>query len=71
MVTEKLDLDTKAIAIVLVFPQADLDVPVYMELPAGMYLEGEGSTSTHYVLKLDKSSCGLKQSSLSWHDKLK
>ena len=35
------ELDTKAIDFVLAFPQADLDVPVYMELPAGMDLSGE------------------------------
>ena len=29
-------LDSKSIDFVLAFPQVDLDVPVYMELPAGV-----------------------------------
>jgi hypothetical protein len=29
-------LKSKSIDFVLAFPQADLDVPVYMELPAGV-----------------------------------
>jgi hypothetical protein len=29
-------LQSKSIYLVLAFPQADLDVPVYMELPAGV-----------------------------------
>ena len=32
------DLDTKVIYFVLAFPQAKLDVDVYMEIPAGMVL---------------------------------
>ena len=40
VVAEILKLNTQEIDFVLAFPQADLDVPVYMELPAGMVLEG-------------------------------
>ena len=40
-----LNLDTKAIVFVLVLPQDYLDVPFYMELPAGMYLAGHGKDS--------------------------
>ena len=39
IVAEILKLDTRAIDCVLIFFQAELDGPVYMELPAGMELE--------------------------------
>ena len=71
IVAQLLDLDTQAIDFVLAFPQADLEVPVYMELPAGMDLEGKGDESSRYLLKLKKSLYGLKQGSLNWHNKLK
>ena len=41
-----LDLDTQAIDFVLAFPQVELKVPVYMELPAGMDLAGHGKDSS-------------------------
>ena len=61
VVAHILDLNTQAIDFVLAFPQADLEVPVYMELPAGMDLEGGGGSSSSYVLKLSKCLNGLKQ----------
>ena len=67
IVAEILNLDTKAIDFVLAFPQADLEVPVYMELPAGMEVE-DGSKS---ILVLRKSLYGLKSASFNWHQKLK
>ena len=69
--TERLQLSTQAIDFVLTFPQTDLDVPVYMELPAGTVLEGKNNSSSAYVLKLNKSLYGLKQGSFNWHKKLK
>jgi len=66
-----LDLNTQAIDFVLAFPQADLDVPVYMELPAGMELTGYGNRSNNYVLRLKRNLYGLKNASLNWHAKLK
>ena len=65
VVAQILDLNAQAIDFVLAFPQADLEVPVYMELPAGMDLEGRGVSSSSYVLKLSKSLYGLKQGSLN------
>ena len=44
---------------------------VYVELPAGMVLEGKNNSSSAYVLKLNKSLYGLKQGRLNWHKKLK
>ena len=40
-----LELNTQAIDFVLAFPQAELEVPVYMELPAGLKLAGHGKAS--------------------------
>ena len=48
------DLPVRSVDFVLAFPQADLDVPVFMELPAG--LELEDSRPGEYVIKLRKSS---------------
>ena len=66
-----LELDTQAIDFVLAFPQAKLEVPVYMELPAGMDLAGHGKDSSKYLMKLKRSLYGLKQVSMNWHYKLK
>ena len=41
-----IELDTQAIDSVLAFPQAELEVPVYMELPAGMDIAGHGKDSS-------------------------
>ena len=70
-VAEILKLDTRAIDFVLAFPQADLDVPVYMELPAGMEIIGHSNDSSRYLLRLKASLYGLKQASNNWHQKLK
>ena len=45
-------LHSQAIDFVLVFPQSDLDVPIYMEVPAGMTIEGV-ENKRMYVLKLN------------------
>jgi hypothetical protein len=55
-------LQSKSIDFVLDFPQADLDVPVYMELPAGVNpVDVSDENRRRYVLKLNKSLYGLKQ----------
>ena len=66
-----LKLNTQTIDFTLAFPQADLEIPVYMELPAGMDLAKRSGSSNQYVLKLKKSLYGLKQASLNWHNMLK
>ena len=71
IVAKILKIDTKAIDFVLVFFQADLDVPVYMELTAGMDLACHGKYSSKYLLKLKKSFYGLKNAFLNWHKNLK
>jgi hypothetical protein len=54
---------------VLAFPQADLEISVYMELLIG-FDAPEGESCISYVLKLDKSLYGLKQAEYSWFSKL-
>jgi hypothetical protein len=55
-------LKSKSIDFVLAFPQADLDVPVYMELPAGINPTNvSDGDRCRYILKLDKSLYSLKQ----------
>ena len=52
------NLHTKSIDFVLAYPQANLDVDIYIELPQGFNVEPE---CRRYVLKLQKNLYGLKQ----------
>ena len=64
-------LKSKSIDFVLAFPQADLDVPVYMELPAGVNpIDVSDGDRRRYVLKLNKSLYGLRQVGFNWFEKL-
>eukprot|EP00957_Ditylum_brightwellii_P207348 15352558-Ditylum_brightwellii.AAC.2 len=56
-------LSTQCIDFVLAFPQASLDVDVFMELPIGMTVQS--GNPRDYVLRLNKLIYGLKQSSLN------
>ena len=58
------ELDTRAVDFVLAFPQTDLDVDVFMELPFGF--EAVNGENRGYVLKLNKSLYGLKQAAHNW-----
>jgi hypothetical protein len=61
----------KSIDFVLSFPQADLDVPVYMELLAGINaVDVLDIDHRRYVLKLNKSLYGFKQAGFNWFRKL-
>jgi len=65
-------LESKSIDFVLAFPQADLDIDIWMDLPIGF--EPIGVPPEHankYVLKLNKNLYGLKQASFNWYEKLK
>ena len=65
-------LESKSIDFVLAFPQADLDVDIWTELPIGFVIDEESyGESRSYVLKLNKNLYGLKQASLNWYDKLR
>ena len=62
-----LNLHTRSIDFVLAFPQAKLDVDVYMEIPFGFTYD----ESRRYVLKLEKNLYGLKQAAYNWYEMLK
>jgi hypothetical protein len=65
-------LQSKSIDFILAFPQADLDVPVYMELPTGVNpVDVTDENRRRYVLKLNKSLYGLKQAGYNWFEKLR
>jgi len=64
-------LDSKSIDFVLAFPQADLDVDIWMELPLGFEPLDDPGNDRKYVLKLNKNLYGLKQASYNWYEKLK
>ena len=58
-------LHTKSIDFVLAYPQANLDVDIYMELLQGLNV---GPESGRYVLKLQKNFYGLKQAGHNWFE---
>jgi hypothetical protein len=62
-------LSSNSIDFVLAFPQADLEVPVFMELPLG-FDAPDSQNRKHYVLQLNKSLYGLKQAGYNWFAKL-
>jgi hypothetical protein len=62
-------LSSKSIDFVLAFPQADLEVPVYMELPL-RFDASDNESQKFYVLHLNKSLYGLKQAGYNWFAKL-
>jgi hypothetical protein len=64
-------LESKSIDFVLAFPQADLDVDIWMELPIGFQPIDDPEHPNQYVLKLKKNLYGLKQASYNWYGKLR
>ena len=62
-------LPSKSIDFVLAFPQADLEVPVYMELPLG-FDAPDNENRKFYILRLNKSLYGLKQAGELWYAKI-
>ena len=71
ILSELAGLDSRTIDFVLAFPQAELDVPVYMELPIGMEVPGHQEDRKLYLLHLRRSLYGLKQASANWYDMLR
>ncbi len=61
---------SQSIDLTLTYPQADLDVNIYLELPMGFQLEG-GFDKKEFVLKLKKNLYGLKEVGYNWYEKLK
>ena len=71
VMAEIVGLESKAIDFVLAFPQAGLNVPVYMEeLPLGMEIPG-AAHERRFVLLLKMMLYSLKQAANSWYDMLK
>jgi hypothetical protein len=62
-------LSSKSIDFVLAFPQADLEIPVFMELPLG-FDAPDSQSRKYFVLQLNKSLYGLKQTGYNWFTKL-
>ena len=58
---------TRQVDFVLAFPQADIECPMFMELPPG--IEMKGSRKTH-VLQLIKNLYGQKQAGRVWNKHL-
>ena len=63
-------VESKSIDCVLVFPQADLDIDIWMQLPIGFQTIKVPNHSQLYLLKLKKNLYGLKQASFNWYKKL-
>ncbi len=64
-------LKSKSIDFVLAFPQANLDIPVYVELPAGINPPNVSyGDRCCYLLTLNKSLYGLKQAGYTCFEKL-
>ncbi len=61
IISEMLGLETQAIDFILAFPQATLDEPMYMYIPAGMMFSRIPDGAHHmHILKLEKFLYGLK-----------
>jgi len=74
-----LNLKTRQVDYTSAFPQADLDVPVYMRVPQGWYVAANGKLAQHddarfqdktHYLKLKKNLYGCKQAARNWFRKL-
>ena len=61
------NLHTKSIEFVLAYPQANIDVDIYMELPKGFNM---GPKSRRYVLELQKNLYGMKQAGHNWNENI-
>lgn len=61
------DLETRSIDFVLAFPQAPLEVDIFMEPPFGFDIDGKKG----FILKLNKNLYGLKNASQNFWNLLK
>ena len=61
-------LESESIDFVLAFPQAELEVDIYMEIPQGMEVEGANGPQ---VLKLINNLYALKEASYNWYTMIK
>ena len=64
--------NSNSINFVMAFPEANLPIPVYMGLPAGVTpIDETYSNRRRYVLRLNKYFYGLKSSERTWFEKLR
>jgi hypothetical protein len=70
LLTRVYKLESKTIDFVLAFPQAELDIDIWIYRPIGFQVDTE-IESKCYILELNKSLYDLKQASLNWFEKLK
>jgi hypothetical protein len=70
-----LNLKTRQVDYTCAFPQAKLDVPVYMKVPQGWFVTAEGNLAQHpdvkhndttHYLELKKNLYGCKQAACNW-----
>jgi hypothetical protein len=70
-----LNLHTRQVDYTSAFPQADLDVPIYMKIPQGWLVGPDGKLQQHtdpkfnyivHYLKLMKNLYGCKQAAHNW-----
>ena len=65
-------LDSKSIDFVFAFPEVDLTITFYMELPVGVTLIDQADSNIQpCILRLNKSLYGLKYSGHNWFEKLR
>jgi hypothetical protein len=74
-----LNIKTRQVDYTSAFPQADLDVPVYMRIPQRWYVGPDGKLAQHnnpkhnsctHYLRLKKNLYGCKQTARNWFKKL-
>jgi hypothetical protein len=70
-----LNLITRQVDYTSAFPQADLDVPIFMKVPQGWYVDASGCLGQHsdpkfqdssHYLKLKRNLYGCKQAAQNW-----
>ena len=66
------NIDTKSIDFVLAFPEADLTIPLHMELPVGVTpIDETDSNRRRYVFRPNKYLYGLKSSGHNWFENIR
>jgi hypothetical protein len=55
---------------ILAYPQAEIETPLFMEVPKGISLQGLPEGSNEYVLELKKNLYGQKQAGRVWYKHL-
>ena len=55
---------SESIDFTLAFPQADVELPMFMEIPIGVEIPGADRTT--HVLELKKNLYGMKQAGAQW-----